>query len=287
MTRFLLTVVMATLLLTVPASALGDSFFGFPIEQSTVSGQGYRVDSEWQDWDFVGIGTVGAVAFDADGDTVYNAYSTHSVTLIAPGSGVTFECASSSVQDSADIVGTAGTGAWTVKAFFIDDAGYLQVETFVMDGTTVEVTTGTDYIACIGAYVVTVGTGGTSAGNIYIAADDTWTSGVPQTATKIWCKLPTGDAVSQNAFGYVPRGMSGRISDLEFSNNACGGYASYYLWIKEWGKAKKLVKKWDVNDQEDVQNFDFYLPEKCFWEFAGVNSTGTTEVKVNGKLKLK
>jgi len=126
-----------------------------------------------------------------------------------------------------------------------------------------------------------------NVGNVYAAADDTFSSGVPQTASKIWCKIPAISGVSQNAFGFVPAGTKGRLVDLNFNNNACGGYASYFLVVKPWGQSEQVVKEWDVNDQYAPDFEPIYLPEKCYFDIRASNSTGTTEVKVIGRYELK
>lgn len=285
--------VLLIVMLMTTVFAASDGFYGFPFRQGSPSGTSYRVDPGEREWVFSAFGTPGAVAYDTEdrGYTVWNYFTTATttaeITLIASGSGVTFECASSSAQDSADISGTAGTGAHTVRALFINDAGEFKEETFIMDGTTVEVTVGIDYVACVGAYLVTVGTGVKNAGDIYISADTTWSSGVPvagATATPVWVKINTGVGVSQGAFGYVPPGLTGHFKNLEFCNNASGGYVEYGLYVQtDFGPVNR-VKRWNVNDQLSIENLNTLIPEKSYWEIKAVNSTGSTEVQVTGTM---
>lgn len=277
----------------IPVLAASDGYYGFPLRQGSPRSGSYRVEPGSREWVFSAFGTPGATTYDTEdrGYTVYNYFTTATttaeVTLIASGSGVTFECASSSVQDSADISGTAGTGAHTVRALFINDDWEFKEEVFTMDGNTVEVTTGTDYIACVGAYLVTAGTGVKNAGDIYISADTTWSSGVPvagPTATTVWGKINTGVGVTQSAFGYVPAGLTGHFKNIEFCNNGNSGYVEYGLYVQTEGGPINRVKRWNVNDQLPVENLNIAIPEKSYWEFKAANVVGSTEVQVTGTM---
>ena len=283
MSKFLLIAALAMLLVTPVMGA--DTFTGFPNDNALVDGQGYERDSSWMPFEFVGTSTVGAAAYlgATTGDSVTNCLTSTAKTWIAPESGVTFEIASSSASDTLE-----GSAALTVRGWFIDDDGDLNIEDLTLIGQTVISTTGTDYIACIGLKVLTCGTAEAAAGDIYAAADDTFSSGVPQTASKIWCKIPAGYGCSQNAFGWVPAGTKGRITSLNFSNNACGGYARYLLIVRPWKEGgEQVIKRWDVNDQSNPVFEPIDLPEKCYFDIRAYNSTATTEVQVSGTYELK
>lgn len=93
----------------------------------------------------------------------------------------------------------AGTGARTVKVVGLD-ANYRVIdETFTLNGQTKVV--GTKYFLRVNyAEVLTAGSGGVNAGEVYIFdQSDTVTAGVPQTTTKIFGRIQAGYNQTQMA----------------------------------------------------------------------------------------
>jgi hypothetical protein len=106
------------------------------------------------------------------------------------------------VSDSANDVNLTGTGAWLVAVTYLDTSYISHVAVFATAGTAAWVTTplyldGVSYTTAItNAYrinameVIEAGSGGFNAGNIYGGdSSSTLSSGVPQTASKIFAQI--------------------------------------------------------------------------------------------------
>lgn len=120
-----------------------------------------------------------------------------------PTTAVKLGIASSSAADAA-----AGAGARTVKIWGVGSDWRELIETVTLTGTTKVETSGT-FFRVNGMKVMTAGsTYATNAGVIYAAdTSDTFTAGVPQTATKIFGRIVIGDNVTTQAMVTVPDGQ--------------------------------------------------------------------------------
>ena len=108
-----------------------------------------------------------------------------------------------------------GTGAREVTVKLIDSTGAYREEAVQLNGTTKVVSAIPLSFRCIGMEITKYGSGGTGAGIIYCAdTGDTWTSGVPQTAAKIFGEILAGQTEDQGGHYTVPRGNVGRVKQF-------------------------------------------------------------------------
>lgn len=184
----------------------------------------------------IGIGTV--LTQEAVIDNAINTTSSAQAayTNFWLSSAATLEVASSSANDAA-----AGTGARTITITGLASDYTDLSETVTMLGNTVAVTT-SSFLRINSVEVATAGSGGKNAGVIYVALDDTFSSGVPQTATKILRAIPIGNNVSHNATFTVPYGKELYITSLKVGSSTAQ-IGTGKLWIKEYGGVMKLVSQ--------------------------------------------
>ncbi len=181
----------------------------------------------------VGIGTV--LTEEVVMDNAVNTTSSTNAALrnFLITTAATLEVASSSADDA-----SAGTGARTIVINGLDSDYAPLSETVTLTGQTVAVTTG-EFLRINEVYVATAGTGGKNAGVIYIALDDTFTSGVPQTAAKILQAIPIGNNRASNAYFTVPDDTEMYIRSIKVSSSTAQ-IGKVHLYIKEYGE---LVQK--------------------------------------------
>lgn len=123
---------------------------------------------------------------------------------------------------SADDVKTSGTGAWTVEVDILDTSYVPHTLAIDLNGQTK--VSDTLYVGtCFRVNdirVTNVGTGLKNAGIIYAYDNsDTVTSGVPQTATKIFSAVAVGDNFSRCASYTIPLGCEAQISKARVGFN--------------------------------------------------------------------
>jgi hypothetical protein len=131
-------------------------------------------------------------------------------SYVFPASGQQMELTSSSTLDS-----TTGTGAKTVKIWYLDSALAEKEETVTMDGTNIVPTTATNIYRINAFRVMTAGTTGAAAGNIDIRnlAD-----------TPIYSRISAGKTRARNSIYTVPVSKTLYITQLTFSIiNSSGG----------------------------------------------------------------
>jgi hypothetical protein len=173
--------------------------------------QGYNADvdsSAWEDLTSVG-GT-------------YNALSS---------SGEHIHLVSNSAEDDPDKgAGVPGTGAHSVKIFYIDADGYLQSETIAMNGAAAVISVATNIAFLNGAYVVDSGTGKCAAGTILIKnAAETLTIG----------QIGPGESQAFLGIYKVPKGYIFDVTGRKFSSYISGsGISLSYtrLLIENWNR---------------------------------------------------
>lgn len=134
-----------------------------------------------------------------------------------PASAFTVSVSSGNAADTA-----AGTGAQAVEVDVLDTNYAMHTLSFELAGQT-EVTD-----AVLGANALRIndiritrwGTGASNVGVIYVYdSSDTVTSGVPQTASKIFGRILAGANVSRGAFYTVPAGCKLQISNVRAGIN--------------------------------------------------------------------
>jgi len=126
---------------------------------------------------------------------------------------------------------SAGTGARTVKVYGLDANWELQEETVTLNGQTqVRVGASLTWIRIFRAFVVTVGSGGTAAGDIYIGQTGA-SGGVP--TGNIYANLNTSNQ-TQLALWTVPAGYTFYMDKLIFSValSTANNYATVKLNVR-------------------------------------------------------
>lgn len=116
-----------------------------------------------------------------------------------PSAATVMKVSSSSTNDTA-----AGTGARTIVVEGLD-GDYNEVEEIVTLNGQTAVNTTTSFLRVNRAYVLTAGSGGTAAGDIYVGVG-TVTAGVPAT---IYAHITLGDNQTLMAIWTVPAGYTG------------------------------------------------------------------------------
>lgn len=129
-----------------------------------------------------------------------------------PTAGFTIGVSSSSASDAA-----AGTGARAVQVDFLDTAYVPHTITVVLNGQTMvsDTTQVATAFRINDIRVVSVGSGATNAGDVYVYDNTaTVTTGVPQAATKIFHKVVAGDSVGRGGFYTVPAGCALQVNQI-------------------------------------------------------------------------
>lgn len=155
--------------------------------------------------------------------------------LVLP-SATILEVASSSTADT-----SAGTGARTLQVEGYDTDHVPISETIIMTGRTLVNTVGV-FAGINSVRVLTAGTGGVNAGDIYLANDDgSWTNGVPQTADKIQAKIAIGYGQTQTAIHTVPAGFTAYLTGL-YIDSAPGKTITYRLVANDLANDSEVVE---------------------------------------------
>jgi len=171
----------------------------------------------------------------------------------------TLKVTSSSANDT-----SAGTGAQT---FYIEglDANYLEIsETVSMNGQTAVVTANT-YLFVNRAYILTAGTGGVNAGDIYIVDDsDTHTSGVPDTASLIQVKISAGQGQTQQAIYTIPANKTAYLTTLYLVSGASKTVDFEMHVIDNVNNANRILFEGEESNSELQKAYNPYaaVPEK-------------------------
>jgi len=203
-------------------------------EQRRVHNRDYALDLVHGD--LIGHASVGIIG--------HNDVSTTTRVTISPGlttanidqsglhsTAITVDVASEDANDTSD-----GSGLRTVRIFGLDSDGFEQGENIILNGQT-EVASVLTYSAINGMRGITVGSGNTSAGNIW-CGNGSFTSGIP--ATKYFA-ADAGHNKGLTAYYTVPTGKelipkflqasmvgSNKETDIHFETSANGSF-----WITE------------------------------------------------------
>lgn len=132
----------------------------------------------------------------------------------------------------------AGTGARTLRVHGLDANWQKQTEDFSTNGQTK--VTGTKYFLRVNyVEVLTAGSGGTNAGDIYVYdSSDTVVAGVPQTATKIFHRIDTG--MNQGFLGSYSTAFDERLEIRDIhayvaDDTATAKYAKVRMYMQTAG----------------------------------------------------
>ena len=138
------------------------------------------------------------MAYNADIDAAWeDVHSLGGAITFLAGTGEHIHAVSGSAEDDPDKGGAvAGTGAHSIKVFYLDTSGVQQSETIALNGTAAVQSTATDVAFVLGAYVVDAGTGLVAAGQILIKnAAETSLMEIAANQTQTFMgayKVPTG-----------------------------------------------------------------------------------------------
>jgi len=164
--------------------------------------------------------TLFKTGFNADVDAAEEDLWAVGGTYVFPTAEMGMEVVSSSADDTAE-----GTGARTVKIWYLDDEFNEKSEIVTLNGVTPVATTATDIYRVNAFRVLTAGSGGAPAGNIDIRnlAD-----------TPIYSRIPIGLNRARNSIYTVPKSKTLYINALTFSSgNSTGGtYCRFTLRAK-------------------------------------------------------
>lgn len=186
-----------------------------------------------------------------------------------PAAAIQMKVSSSSANDTA-----LGTGARTVFVYGLD-ANYNEIsETVTLSGQT-EVLTANSYLRVSRAYVVTAGSGGTAAGDIYVGTGVV-TLGVPAT---VYAVISLGENQTTMAVWTVPAKHTLYVTRGFFSaaSNNAAQYVLGRFAIRTLGGVFRTAA--DVTTNSNAIAYDFEtplaLPEKTDIEARAIALSGT------------
>ena len=199
-----------------------------------------------------------------------------------PPSASTMTVSSSDVNDT-----SAGTGARTVLISGLDASYNEASETITLNGQTA-VTTVNTYIRMNRALVLTAGSGGSNAGNIYVGTG-TVTSGVPANIYTII----NGDGSNQTlqAFWTVPAGYTAYVYQTNIStgtSSATPAILTTLLVARPFGgvfNTKEVITIGTGNHLQDY-SFPIKLTEKTDIEFRAESSSASVTFNVSASLNI-
>lgn len=200
-----------------------------------------------------------------------------------PAAAAVVYVSSSSTNDT-----SAGTGARTV---FIQglDSNYLPLsETVTLNGQT-QVSTSGSFLRVFRAYVVTAGSGGTNAGDIYVGTTGA-SSGVP-TGT-FYAKIAAGEGQTLMAVYTVPAGKTLYISEgiaTHGTGTSGGVYMTIRFMVRPYGGVMRTQVKVDVVESQIYYPFAYPITvsEKSDIEVRAIcnkNQSNAISASFNGVL---
>ena len=199
-----------------------------------------------------------------------------------PPSASTMTVSSSDVNDT-----SAGTGARTVLISGLDASYNEASETITLNGQTA-VTTVNTYIRMNRAIVLTAGSGGINAGNIYVGTG-TVTAGVPANIYTII--NGNGSNQTLQAFWTVPAGYTAYIYQSNISTGTSSNTPAIlttYLVARPFGGVFNTKEVITINTGNHLQNYTFpiKLTEKTDVEFRAESSSASTTFNVSASLNI-
>lgn len=181
---------------------------------------------------------------------------------------------------------SAGTGARTVTIEGLDENYAAQSVTVNMNGQTqVQIGDASGWLRVNRVFVATSGSGGTAAGDIYVAVSGV-SSGVPTGV--VYAKVVAGDNQTQQAIYTVPAGFSFYTDDVTFTaaislanKNVTANFAT-----REFGSntfRTRLIQTLQSNLLRVPFDFPLAIPEKTDVECRA--STDTTNVEIGASFQ--
>jgi hypothetical protein len=167
-----------------------------------------------------------AMAYNSDIDAAWeDVHSLGGAIGFLAGTGEHIHAVSDSIEDDPDKgAGVPGTGAHSIKVFYINTSGALTSETIALNGAAAVISVATDVAFVIGAYVVDAGTGLAAVGQILIknAAETVNLMEIAATQAQTFMgafKVPTGyrlDIVAIDAASCILATGAESLSYLRF-----------------------------------------------------------------------
>ena len=165
---------------------------------------------------------VGSTQISAFGESVISGAVTKQVLwsngayVLPPATGQQMSIVSTSTQDD----NSTGTGLWSIKIFYLDDALVPQTETVILDGTTVVTTVATDIRFIYKVVAVTYGTNKKAVGNISV-----------YNGANTYAYISIGNLVDKSSVYMVPAGKRLMITGLAAGASSGSADASVIVYV--------------------------------------------------------
>lgn len=199
------------------------------------------------------------------------------------GGAYTYQAAAAvaKVSSSSTADTSAGTGARTVLVIGLNGSYAYTEETVTLTGQTA-VNTTTSFWRIIEVRVLTAGSGGTNAGDIYVG-DGAVALGIPAT---IYCKAPVGEGQSAHGLFTVPLTISEENTTLASIHiSGVGGHCAdgtnlitFRLKVKQSGGVFRTLLRFDVGGTGPHTAYfptDIYVPIVADIQLTGTSSAAT------------
>ena len=166
-------------------------------------------------------------------ESVMNSFNTSTVKQSAQlPTAAKLDITSSNTADAA-----AGTGARTIEIYGLAGGYTFQSEILTLNGNTI-VQTAKSYLRVFEIAVLTAGSGGVNAGDIYVVKTGTggsYTGGVPGTVTGAFIKGLAGDNFGQSGWWTAPAGKTFSLMGLGLSSRAQAATVKLYQGFNDNG----------------------------------------------------
>lgn len=175
----------------------------------------------------------------------------------------------------------AGTGAQTVTVEGLDENYAAQSVTVTMNGQTqVQIGDASGWLRVNRVFVVTSGSGGTAAGDIYVAVSGA-SSGVPTGDT--YAKVTAGDNQTQQAIYTVPAGSTFYTDDVTFTAaiSLANKNVTAKFVTREFGSntfRTRLIQTLQSNLLRVPFDYPLAIPEKTDVECRATTDTTNVEI---------
>ena len=218
--------------------------------------------------------------YNADIDTTEETVWADGGTITLRTTGIQMTVSSSSTSDT-----SAGTGARTVLVTGLDANYAVLTETVTLNGQTA-VTMTNSFMRVNGITVLTAGSGGVNAGNIYVGTGSV-TSGVPATIYEI---APTGANKTESAQYTVPAGYTAYIYDGGVTCGQASGSTSITARLVTTTEAGLRYNVAVTTLNNGISNYQFTLPlevpEKTNVQATALGSAANNQVSAYFNIML-
>jgi len=173
-------------------------------------------------------------------------------TYVFPSAAMQMELVSSGAEDKSN-----GTGARTVKIWYLDSTFNQKTETVTLNGASGVLTTATDIFRINNFWVMTAGTNGKAAGNIDIRNKTT--------TTIIYSRIATGQTRARNAAYTVPYGKKLYIWMVSYGASSATGKDVRFTMRTNYNSMDKVLSSLfypvsEIGLQDNTQPFTYPIP---------------------------